>query len=54
MLGIHPEQIIVSDMLTFALISDFCNKCNIILKKIDSMPDFDDACDYIAQYMIRF
>lgn len=54
MLGIHPEQIIVSDMLTFALISDFCNKCNIKLKKIDSMPDFDDACDYIAQYMIRF
>ena len=54
MLGIHPEQIIVSDMPTFALISDFCNKCGIKLKKIDSMPELDYACDCMAQYMMEF
>ena len=53
MLGIHPEQIIVSDMLTFALISDFCNKCNIKLKKVDSMPELDYACDSILLYMME-
>ena len=53
MLGIHPEQIIVSDMLTFALISDFCNKCNIKLKKVDSMPELDYACDCMIQYMME-
>ena len=53
MLGIHPEQIIVSDMLTFALISDFCNKCNIKLKKIDSMPELDYACDSMLLYMME-
>lgn len=52
-LGIHPEQIIVSDMLTFALISDFCNKCNIKLKKVDSMPELDYACDCMIQYMME-
>lgn len=54
MLGIHPEKIIVSDMPTFALISDFCNKCGIKLKKIDSMPELDYACDCMAQYMVGF
>ncbi len=53
MLGIHPEQIIVNDMLTFALISDFCNKCNIKLKKVDSMPELDYACDCMIQYMME-
>lgn len=52
MLEIHPEQIIVSDNLTFALISDFCNKCNIKLTKADSLPELDYACDCMAQYMI--
>ena len=52
-LGIHPEQIIVSDMLTFALISDFCNKCNIKLKKVDSMPELDYACASMLLYMME-
>ena len=54
MLGIHPKQIIVSDKLTFALISDFCSKCGIKLTKVDSMPDLDYACDCMAQYMMEF
>ena len=53
MLGIHPEQIIVSDMLTFALLNDFCNKYNIKLKKVDSMPELDYACDSILLYMME-
>jgi hypothetical protein len=53
MLGIHPEKIIVSDKLTFALISDFCNKCNIKLKKVASMPELDYACDSMLLYMMK-
>ena len=40
-------------MLTFALISDFCNKCNIKLKKVDSIPELDYACDCMIQYMME-
>lgn len=53
MLGIHPKQIIVSDKLTFALISDFCSKCDIKLTIVDSMPELDYACDCMAQYMME-
>ena len=40
-------------MLTFALLNDFCNKCNIKLKKVDSMPELDYACDCMIQYMME-
>ena len=52
-LGIHPEQIIVSDKLTSSLISDFCNKCNIKLTIADSLPELDYACDCMVQYMME-
>ena len=49
---IHPEQIKVSDNLTFALINDFCKKCDIKLTKADSLPDLDDLCNDIVMDMM--
>ena len=51
-LKIHPEEIKVSDNLTFALISDFCKKCDIKLTKADSLPDLDDICTYMVNDMM--
>ena len=51
-LKIHPEEIKVSDNLTFALISDFCKKCDIKLTKVDSLPDLDDICTYMVNDMM--
>ena len=49
---IHPEQIKVSDNLTFALINDFCKKCDIKLTKADSLPDLDNLCnDFVMDMM---
>lgn len=51
-LKIHPEEIKVSDNLTFALISDFCKKCDIKLTKADYLPDLDDICSYLVNDMM--
>ena len=43
-LEIRPEEIKVSDDLTFALLSNFCKKCDIKLTKTHYLPDLDDIC----------
>ena len=44
-LKIHPEEIKVSDNLTFALISDFCKKCDIKLTEQHS------SCAGVSQFV---